>query len=111
MTRFINYFLLFFEMVKRTGGSRRKTRSLFRKRRSDRGKISIRRYMQKFQEGERVSLQAEPAIHKGLYFRRFHSKTGVVKKSRGNCYEISIFEGNKLKTVIVHPVHLRKCQK
>lgn len=97
-------------MVKRTGGSRRKTRSIFRKRRSQRGKISIRNYLQSFKEGDKVLLHAEPSIHKALYFRRFHSKTGTIKKQRGSCYEISLKEGNKQKTVIVHPVHLRKCQ-
>ena len=98
-------------MVKRTGGSRRKTRSLFRKKRSDRGKISIRNYLQTFKQGDKVILLAEPSVHKGLYFRRFHAKVGKIEKARGKSYEVSIKEGNKPKTVIVHPVHLRKCQK
>ncbi len=98
-------------MVQRTGGSRRKTRHKFKKRKSDKGKISIRDYLQKFKSGDRVMLFAEPSVHKGLYFRRFHAKVGTIQKDRGTCYEVSIKEGNKPKTVIVHPVHLRKCQK
>ena len=98
-------------MVKRTGGSRRKTRSLFRKRISDKGKISIRNYLQLFQIGDRVLLNANPSVHKGFYFRRFHDKVGIIQKPRGDCYEISLKEGNKNKTVIVHPIHLRKCLK
>ena len=98
-------------MTKRTGGSRRKTRSKFRKLESEKGKISIRKYMQSFQAGDKVRLQAEPAIQKGIYFRRFHSKTGEIMNQRGACYEVLIKEGNKQKTIIVHPIHLVKCQK
>ena len=98
-------------MVQRTGGSRRKTRYYFSKRRYDRGKISIKNYLQSFEKGDKVILLADPSVHKALYFRRFHAKVGKIEKSRGSCYEISIKEGNKPKTVIVHPVHLRRCQK
>ena len=98
-------------MAKRTGGSRRKTRFLYKKRKSERGKVSIRRYLQKFQIGDRVQLDAEPAVHKGFYFRRFHAKVGTIEKARGQCYEVAIKEGNKPKLVIIHPIHLRKCQK
>ncbi len=98
-------------MAKRTGGSRRKTRVLFRKRKSERGKISIRKYLQIFQPGDLVQLDAEPAVQKGFYFRRFHAKVGTIKKKRGECYEIAIKEGNKPKMVIIHPIHLRRCQK
>ena len=102
---------MFIGMVKRTGGSRRKTRYLYKKRKGDRGKMSIQHYLQLFQKGDRVRLHAEPSVHKGLYFRRFHAKIGTIEKKRGFCYEIAIQEGNKPKRVIVHPVHLRKCQK
>ncbi|MFH1592612.1 MAG: 50S ribosomal protein L21e [Candidatus Woesearchaeota archaeon] len=95
-------------MVTRTGGARRKTRSKFRKTRSDRGKISIRKYLQQFKEGDKILLKLEPSVHKGMYFRRFHAKTGVVKGKRGTCYEIDIKDGKKEKTVVVHPVHLIK---
>ncbi len=94
-------------MGKRVGGSRRKSRHKFSKSISKKGKISIKNYLQKFKKGEKVVLIAEPAIHKGLYFRRFHGKVGIVEKERGSCYELSIKDGNKLKTLIVHPIHLK----
>ena len=97
--------------MKRTGGSRRKTRHKFQKSRSQKGKISIRKYVQSFNRGDKVLLQIEPSVHKGMYFRRFHSKVGEIEAKRGSCYEISLKEGNKQKTVIVHPIHLTKCQK
>ena len=97
--------------MQRTGGSRRKTRYKFSKSRSEKGKISIKKYIQTFESGDKVLLQLEPSVHKGMYFRRFHSKIGKVNKKRGSCYELTIKEGDKQKTVIVHPVHLIKCQK
>ncbi|MBU1204243.1 MAG: 50S ribosomal protein L21e [Nanoarchaeota archaeon] len=95
-------------MVKRIGGGRRKTRGLFKKRVRKKGKISITRYFQDLKKGDKVQLLAEPAIQDGIYFRRFHGKTGTIKGKKGKCYEVSIKDGSKNKTLIIHPVHLRK---
>lgn len=95
-------------MVKRTGGIRRKTRYKFRKEKRSKGKISITRYFQSFNIGDRVYLSVEPAVQKGMYYPRFMGKAGVVKGKRGKCYEIAINDLGKGKTLIIHPVHLRK---
>lgn len=95
-------------MVQRIGGSRRKTRSKLKKNVSLRGKISLKRYFQSFKEGDKVSLKAEPAIQKGMYFPRFHGKTGTVKGKKGKCYEVLIDDKGKEKTIIIHPIHLQK---
>ncbi len=95
-------------MGSRIGGSRRKTRHTFTKENRQRGKISISRYLQKFNEGDKVYLDVEPAVHSGTYCRRFIGKTATVKKRSGKCYEVAIKDGNKPKTLIVHPVHLKK---
>ena len=95
-------------MVKRLGGMRRKTRYKFRKQKRARGKISITRYFQSFIPGDRVYLTVEPAVQKGMYYPHFVGKTGVVKGKRGKCYEVSINDLGKQKTLIIHPVHLRK---
>lgn len=94
--------------MKKTGGFRRKTRSLFKKHRREKGKLSLRRYLQIFKEGERVKLIVESSIHKGMYHPRFYGKNGVVKGKKGRCYEILITDGGKQKTLIVHPIHLKK---
>ncbi len=94
--------------MRRKGGFRRKTRSKLRKRRSDRGKISITKYLQKFKIGDTVCLKAEPAVQHGMYYPRFHGKHGVVKGKQGNCYIVGIKDKNKAKDLIVHPVHLKK---
>ncbi|MBT7902964.1 50S ribosomal protein L21e [Candidatus Woesearchaeota archaeon] len=95
-------------MVQRIGGARRKTRNKFKKPVRSRGKISISKFFQELVAGDTVQLLAEPAYQKGMYFRRFHGKAGVVKSKRGKCYEIAIKDFNKAKMLIVHPVHLKK---
>ena len=95
-------------MVKRIGGLRRRTRYKFRKERGSKGKISITRYFQSFNAGDRVYLGVEPAVQKGMYHPRFMGKAGIVSGKRGRCYKILINDIGKEKTLIVHPVHLRK---
>ncbi len=97
-------------MAKRIGGNRRKTRQKLRKRVKEKGKISLNRFLQKLKEGDRVVLKAEPAVQKGMYFRRFHGRQGVIKKSIGRCYHVAIKDQNKEKIVLVHPVHLKKVE-
>lgn len=94
-------------MATRIGGFRRKTRSKLKKNVRERGKISIKKYFQSFKIGDKVILKAEPAVQKGMYFPRFHSKHGVVKGKIGKCYEVVINDRKKEKTLIVHPVHLK----
>ena len=95
-------------MVKRIGGFRRKTRYKFTKHKRNRGKISLTRYFQLFNAGERVNLGVEPAVQKGMYHPRFMGKSGIVLGKRGRCYEISIKDGQKEKVLIVHPIHLKR---
>lgn len=94
-------------MTKRIGGFRRKTRSKLKKNVRTKGKLSLTKYFQEFKEDQRVLLHAEPSIQKGMYFPRFHGKTGIIKGKKGSCYQISIKDGGKEKTLVVHPVHLR----
>lgn len=93
-------------MVDRVGGMRRNTRYKLRKNVRSRGKISIKEYLKSFVVGDKVQLQAEPAVQKGMYFPRFYGKVGVVSKKVGACYEVTINDLGKTKTVVAHPVHL-----
>lgn len=97
-------------MAARTGGFRRKTRSKLRKNIRRKGKISLSKYFQIFKEDDKVRLNAEPAVQKGMYFPRFHNKAGVVKGKKGKCYEVMIKDGKKGKIMIVHPIHLRRME-
>lgn len=95
-------------MAKRTGGPKRKSRHKFKKKKSEKGKISIRRFFQELNPGDRVVLKAEPAYQKGMYHARFHGKPAIVQRKLKTCYEVKIKDGKKEKILIVHPVHLLK---
>jgi large subunit ribosomal protein L21e len=92
----------------RVGGLRRKKVSRYTKDSKSKGKISLKRYLAEFQDGDRVSLTLEPAVHEGTYCPRFVGKSGTVLARRGDCYEVEIQDFNKTKTLIVHPVHMKK---
>ncbi|HLD12838.1 MAG TPA: 50S ribosomal protein L21e [Candidatus Nanoarchaeia archaeon] len=95
-------------MVRRTGGLRRKTRAKFKKNFRDKGKMSIRHFLQSFKVGDSVVLKAEPAFQKGMYKGRFHGHHGIVERKQGFCYVVRICDGTKNKELIVHPVHLKR---
>jgi large subunit ribosomal protein L21e len=96
-------------MVKRTGGMRRKTRHILQKHVTERGKVSITKFLNDFKDGDRVVLKAEPAcVGNGMYHPMFHGKAGIVQGKKGLCYEVLIKDGSIKKTLIVHGVHLKK---
>lgn len=78
------------------------------KSRRTKGKISLRNYLQKLTNNDRVQLVAEPAVQKGMYFPRFHGLVGTVVGKQGACYRVAISDKGAKKTIIVHPVHLKK---
>jgi len=95
-------------MVTRKGGNRKNTRQLMRKRQGLHGKFSLRRYLQILKPEEKVALVAESSIHKGLYYKRFHGRIARVIARRGFCYEVELKDKNKVKRLVVHPIHLKK---
>nr|MBA4404711.1 50S ribosomal protein L21e [Nanoarchaeum sp.] len=95
----------------RIGGYRRKTRSKLKKKVRTRGKISIRRYLQVFKDGDKVYLVAEPSMQDGLYHLRFHAKSGVIVGKQGCSYYVNIMDGDKKKKLLIHPVHLKRSLK
>jgi large subunit ribosomal protein L21e len=95
-------------MGKRKGGFRRGTRYKFQKATNEKGKISFKKFFQKLDEGNKVQLKAEPAYQKGMYFPRYHGFFGIVTGKAGECYTVAILDHDREKTLIVHPVHLKK---
>ena len=89
------------------GGLKRKARYKLKKDRREKGKVSISKFMQTFKAGQRVHLSIEPSFHKGEYHPRYIGKTGIVKGSRGKCFEVVINDKGKEKMLIIHPVHLK----
>lgn len=93
-------------MVQRIGGFRRKTRHKLQVKPRQRGKLSLKKYFQSFEVGQKVLLQAEPSVQKGMYLPRYHGKAGVIIGKKGECYTIAIKDFKKEKILVVHPVHL-----
>lgn len=95
-------------MVTRIGTHQRKTRHKLTKKYRQKGKISLSKYFQELKQGDKVSLKIDSIIQKGRFFPRFHGKTATVTGKKGFCYEVSIKDGKKEKTLYVHPLHLVK---
>jgi len=83
-------------MVTRIGTARRKTRSKLKRKPAEKGKIPLSKYFQTFESGDRVGLKINSAVAKGQFF------AGM----KGRCYKVEIKDGNKKKTLVVHPIHL-----
>ena len=95
-------------MTNRKGGFRRGTRYKFMKPIRAKGKISQRSFFQKLETGDKVLLAAESGYQRGMYYPRYHGMIGVVESKSGICYNVTIKDHNREKTLIIHPVHLRK---
>ncbi|MBL7051806.1 MAG: 50S ribosomal protein L21e [Nanoarchaeota archaeon] len=93
-------------MVQRTGSRRRKTRHKLKKNVRDKGKLSIRKYLQTFKVNEKVALVAESAVQGGMHHPRFQGQIGIVVGKQGTNYRVKIKDGNMAKLIIVHPIHL-----
>lgn len=75
---------------------------------SEKGKLPVRKFLQAFQNGDRVLLKAYPGYQNGIYPLRFHGKIGEITRKQGDCYIVNVKDGGKLKECIIHPVHLNR---
>jgi large subunit ribosomal protein L21e len=92
-------------MVKKSYGYRRGTRKKFSKELGRKFKVTD--YIREFKINDRVIIDVNPASQKGMPFQRFQGKIGIVKNKRGDGYVIAVKDGNKEKTVIAKPEHLK----
>jgi len=95
-------------MVKRLGTKQRKTRHKYKRNIREKGKLSVSRYFQEFADGEMVGLKINSSIQHGRFFPRFHGMTGKINGKKGACYCVEIKDGDKEKSLYVHPIHLIK---
>ncbi|HID73778.1 MAG TPA: 50S ribosomal protein L21e [Thermoplasmata archaeon] len=95
-------------MVRRSKGLRFRTRKLFRKRPRDRGDLNITKRLQTFERGDRVAIVIDPSFQRGQPHKRFHGLTGVIAGMQGRSYAVKVSLGDKKKTVISHPIHLKR---
>lgn len=94
-------------MVRRSRGSRSKTRKLLRIRGKARG-VPPSQILKSFEIGEKAVIKISPSIQKGMPHPRFYGKLGTVVEKRGRCYVLEVMDGEKMKMLVAAPVHLRK---
>jgi len=90
----------------KTKGPRSRTRKKLSKK--VRGLPPVNRFLQTFRIGEKVVINIEPSVHRGMPFHRFHGRVGEVIGKRGRAYIVRIKDGGKVKLVIANPVHLQR---
>lgn len=69
--------------------------------------MGLSRLLHKYAPGDKVVIKIDSAVHKGMPHRRYHGKIGVVKEKRGGAYVIDVSQGDKIKTIITRPEHLK----
>ena len=69
--------------------------------------LKVTPILRTYQVGERVVIDINPSIHKGMPHKRFHGKVGVVLERRGRAYVLKVGVGGKDKIVIARPEHLK----
>lgn len=77
------------------------------KRIRQKGKIKLSEYFKKLDEGERVAVIVEKGV-RASFPKRLQGRSGKVIATRGNFKLVEINDKNKVKTYIIHPVHLRR---
>jgi large subunit ribosomal protein L21e len=93
-------------LVKKSSGYRSRTRALFRKNPREKGKLGLSRILRAYALGDKVCVQIDPGIHKGMPHRRFQGKVGVIEGKRGRAFLVSLKIGDKEKSLIVRPEHI-----
>lgn len=89
-------------------GPRRKSRSVLTKRARERGKLGLSRLLAEYEVGEKVIINIDPGVHRGMPHKRFQGKVGTVVEKRGKAYILDIPQRKTSKLVIAGPEHLRK---
>jgi large subunit ribosomal protein L21e len=82
---------------------------LKKKKVRQKGKLSLSKYFQEFDEGQRVAIIREHSENP-TFPKRIQGITGVIIGKRGKAYLVQIKERNKEKVHILQPVHLKKIE-
>jgi large subunit ribosomal protein L21e len=93
-------------LVRRSKGYRSRTRTLFRKKAREKGKVGLSRLLRTYNPGDKVKIRIDSGVHKGMPHRRYHGRVGIVKARRGRSYVIEVVEGRQTRTLIARPEHI-----
>ena len=81
-----------------------------RKRIRAKGKVSLMKIFQSFDEGDSVALSRELGVQSAGFPKRMQGKTGRVLAKQGEAYIVQINDFERVKKYIVLPVHLKKLE-
>ncbi|GMH59826.1 hypothetical protein TrVE_jg3899 [Triparma verrucosa] len=98
-------------------GTRARTRDMFSKKFRQHGPIKLSQYLMAVKVGDYVDIFADPSIHKGMPYKHYHGRTGIVfnltKASVG--IRVNKYVNGRIieKRIHVRIEHVRKskCQK
>ena len=88
-------------------GFRSSTRKLLKRKPRERGKIGLSRILRNYQPGEKIVVQIDSRVQKGMPHRRYHGKTGMIVEKRGRAYVIDVTQKKVMREIIVRPEHLK----
>ncbi len=71
-----------------------------------RGLQPLGRLLHKYQDGERVVVKIDSAVHKGMPHARYQGRVGVVTGKRGRAYVVQMQEGGKVRDLMILPEHI-----
>jgi large subunit ribosomal protein L21e len=77
-----------------------------RKKVREKGKLRLSRYFKKIGDGEKVAIVTDMGV-RAAFPKRIKGMSGKVLEGRGKFKLVQIKDGNKLKTFVIHPVHLK----
>jgi len=96
-------------MVKRVRGNRGgHSRHQLKKHRE---KTTVNKLLREYKVGEKVIIDLNSEIQDAMPHPRYQGHEGVILAQRGKCYEVTIKDGNKDKTIVTGPAHLKKVKK
>ena len=93
--------------MRKSHGMRTKSRRVMKKDIREKGMPSASKVLQEFNKGEKVIIKIDSAVVKGMPYKRFQGREGFVLGKQGKCFVVKIKDGNKEKTVLANPVHLK----
>ena len=89
-------------------GPRRKSRSVLTKRVREKGKLGLSRLLAEYEVGDKVIINIDPGIHKGMPHKRFQGKVGTVVEKRGKAYVLDLPQRKTSKYIIAGPEHIKR---
>jgi large subunit ribosomal protein L21e len=95
-------------MGNRSRGFLSRSRGFLSKAPREKGMPPVNRFVQEFNVGDKVVIDVEPSVRKGMPHKRYQGKVGIVAGKRGRAFIVDVKLGDKVKRLIVNPVHLKE---